>query len=251
MKTRTPLIAGNWKMYKTNAEAVETAGRLVELVADTADVDIMIAPVFTALDPVSKVVKGSRVGLGAQNLYWEKEGAYTGEISADMLVAAGCQFVIIGHSERRQYFGETDETVNKKISAAITANLIPVFCIGETEAERESGNTFSVLDKQVKDGLKGKVVEDLGSLVIAYEPVWAIGTGKTATSDQAQETHKYIRSLIDGIFGTDLAGSVRILYGGSVKPANVAELMAMPDIDGALVGGASLDAESFSQIVKF
>ena len=251
MNTRTPLIAGNWKMYKTNAEAVDTAGRLVKLVADTSDVDIMIAPVFTAIDPVSRVVKGSRVGLGAQNLYWEKEGAYTGEISADMLVSAGCQYVIIGHSERRQYFGETDETVNQKISAAIAANLIPVFCIGETEAERESGNTFSVLDKQVKDGLKEKFVEDLGSLVIAYEPVWAIGTGKTATSDQAQETHKYIRALIDSVIGTALADSVRILYGGSVKPANVAELMAMPDIDGALVGGASLDAESFSQIVKF
>ena len=251
MGTRTPLIAGNWKMYKTNAESVATASRLVELVADTADVDIMIAPVFTAIDPVSKVVKGSRVGLGAQNLYWEKEGAYTGEISADMLVSAGCQYVIIGHSERRQYFGETDETVNQKISAAIAAKLIPVFCIGETESERESGNTFSVLDKQVKDGLKEKVVDDLGSMVIAYEPVWAIGTGKTATSDQAQETHKYIRSLIDSNFGTALADSVRILYGGSVKPANVSELMAMPDIDGALVGGASLDAESFSQIVKF
>jgi len=251
MNTRTPLIAGNWKMYKTNAEAVQTAGRLVELVADTADVDIMIAPVFTAIDPVLKVVNGSRVGLGAQNLYWEKEGAYTGEISADMLVSAGCQYVIIGHSERRQYFNETDETVNKKISAAITANLIPVFCVGETETERESGNTFSVLDKQVKDGLKDKVVEDLGSLVIAYEPVWAIGTGKTASNDQAQEAHKYIRSLIDGVFGAALADSVRILYGGSVKPANVTELMAMPDIDGALVGGASLDAESFSQIVKF
>jgi len=251
MNTRTPLIAGNWKMYKTNAEAVATAGRLVELVADTSDVDIMIAPVFTAIDPVSRVVNGSRVGLGAQNLHWEKEGAYTGEISADMLISAGCQYVIIGHSERRQYFGETDETVNNKISAAMAANLIPVFCIGETEAERESGSTFSVLDKQVKDGLKEKVVENLGSLVIAYEPVWAIGTGKTATSDQAQEVHQYIRSLIDNVFGTALADSVRILYGGSVKPANVTELMAMPDIDGALVGGASLDAESFSQIVKF
>lgn len=251
MNNRTPLIAGNWKMYKTNSEAVQTAGRLVELVADTSDVDVMIAPVFIAIDPVSRVVKGSRVGLGAQNLYWEKEGAYTGEISADMLVSAGCRYVIIGHSERRQYFGESDESVNKKISAAVAADLIPVFCIGETEAERESGNTFSVLDKQVKDGLKGKVVEDLGSLVIAYEPVWAIGTGKTATSDQAQEAHQYIRSLIEGIFGTALADSVRILYGGSVKPANVAELMAMPDIDGALVGGASLDAESFSRIVKF
>ncbi len=251
MNSRTPLIAGNWKMYKTAPEAVETASRLVELVADTADVEIMIAPVFTALDPVSKVVKDSRVGLGAQNLHWKKEGAYTGEISADMLVSAGCRYVIIGHSERRQYFGETDETVNKKISAAIAAKLIPVFCIGETETERESGQTFSVLDKQVKDGLKRKVVDDLGSLVIAYEPVWAIGTGKTATTEQAQEAHKYIRSLIDGSFGTDVADSVRILYGGSVKPANVSELMAMPDIDGALVGGASLDAESFSQIVKF
>ena len=251
MNSRTPLIAGNWKMYKTTREAVDTAQRLVELVADSADVDIMIAPVFTALDPVSRVVKNSRVGLGAQNLYWEKEGAYTGEISADMLVSAGCQYVIIGHSERRQYFGETDEAVSQKIRAAIAANLIPVFCIGETESERGSGNTFSVLDKQVKDGLKGKFVDDLGSLVIAYEPVWAIGTGKTATNDQAQEAHKYIRSLIEGLFGTTLAESVRILYGGSVKPANVSELMAMPDIDGALVGGASLDPESFSKIVKF
>ena len=251
MSNRTPLIAGNWKMYKTTPEAVDTAQRLVELVADSAGVDIMIAPVFTALEPVSRVVRNSLVALGAQNLYWQKEGAYTGEISADMLVSAGCQYVIIGHSERRQYFGETDEAVNKKISAAITANLIPVFCIGETEPERESGNTFSVLDKQVKDGLEAKVVEDLGSLVIAYEPVWAIGTGKTATRDQAQEAHKYIRSLIEGLFGASLAESVRILYGGSVKPANVSELMAMPDIDGALVGGASLDAESFSKIVNF
>jgi len=251
MSNRTPLIAGNWKMYKTTPEAVDTAQRLVELVADSAGVDIRIAPLFTALDPVSRVVRNSLVALGAQNLYWQKEGAYTGEISADMLVSAGCQYVIIGHSERRQYFGETDEAVNKKISAAITANLIPVFCIGETEPERESGNTFSVLDKQVKDGLEAKVVEDLGSLVIAYEPVWAIGTGKTATRDQAQEAHKYIRSLIEGLFGATLAESVRILYGGSVKPANVSELMAMPDIDGALVGGASLDAESFSKIVNY
>jgi triosephosphate isomerase len=238
-------------MYKTNPEAVETAGRLVELVADADGVDIMIAPVFTALDPVSAVVKDTRVGLGAQNLYWEKEGAYTGEISADMLVSAGCRYVIIGHSERRQYFGETDETVNRRIRAALAANLIPVFCIGETESERDSGKTFSVLDKQVKDGLKERVVDELGSLVIAYEPVWAIGTGKTATSDQAQEAHNYIRSLINDMFGRGLADSVRILYGGSVKPANVSELMAMPDIDGALVGGASLEPESFSKIVHF
>ena len=251
MNTRTPLIAGNWKMYKTNAEAVQTAGRLVELVADTADVDIMIAPVFTAIDPVSRVVKGSRVGLGAQNLYWEKEGAFTGEISADMLVSSGCQYVIIGHSERRQYFGETDETVNKKIRAAIDAGLIPVFCVGESEAEREAGQTFSVLDKQVKKGLDNYFAKDLGTLVIAYEPVWAIGTGKTATKEQAQEAHQYIRSLIDQNVDKTLAQSVRILYGGSVKPNNVTELMQMQDIDGALVGGASLDAESFSKIVKF
>ncbi len=251
MNNRTPLIAGNWKLYKTSPEAVKTAQQLVELVADTVEVDIMIAPVFTALDPVSKVVENSRVGLGAQNLYWEKEGAYTGEISADMLVSAGCQYVIIGHSERRQYFGETDETVNKKVRAAIDAELIPVFCVGETEVERESGQTFSVLDKQVKKGLDGYFAKDLGTLVIAYEPVWAIGTGKTATKEQAQEAHEYIRSLINQAFDKALAQSVRILYGGSVKPANVSELMAMPDIDGALVGGASLEAESFSKIVKF
>ena len=251
MGNRTPLIAGNWKMYKTTPEAVKTARRLVELVADSADVDIMIAPVFTALDPVSKVVKDSRVAMGAQNLYWEKEGAYTGEISADMLVAAGCQYVLIGHSERRQYFGETDETVNKKIQAATDAGLIPVFCVGETEAQREAGQTFSVLDKQVKIGLDGYFTKDLGTLVIAYEPVWAIGTGKTATADQAQEAHGYIRSLIAQNVDKDLAQSIRILYGGSVKPDNIAHLMQMPDIDGGLVGGASLDAESFSKIVKF
>ena len=251
MGNRTPLIAGNWKMYKTGPEAVDTAQRLVELVADASDVDIMIAPVFTALDPVAEVVRDSRVGLGAQNLYWEKEGAYTGEISADMLVAAGCQYVIIGHSERRQYFGETDETVNKKIRAAIDGGLIPVFCVGETEAEREAGQTFSVLDKQVQIGLGGYFAKDLGTLVIAYEPVWAIGTGKTATKEQAQEAHAYIRSLIEKNIDPTLAQSMRILYGGSVKPDNVADLMSMPDIDGALVGGASLDAESFSKIVKF
>jgi triosephosphate isomerase len=249
--TRTPLIAGNWKMYKTNSEAVETAGRLVERVANTPDVDIMIAPVFTALAPVSKVVEGSKVGLGAQNLYWEKEGAYTGEISADMLVSAGCRYVIIGHSERRQYFGETDDTVNRKIRAALDTGLIPVFCIGETEAEREAGQTFSVLDKQVKSGLKDYFAEDLATLVIAYEPVWAIGTGKTATTDQAQEAHQYIRSVVKDSFGAELADAIRILYGGSVKPANISQLMEMPDIDGALVGGASLDADSFSRIVKF
>ena len=251
MVNRTPLIAGNWKMYKTSPEAVDTAKKLAELVADTADVDIMIAPVFTALDPVSHVVRDSRIALGAQNLYWEKEGAYTGEISAHMLTAIGCRYVIIGHSERRQYFGETDETVNKRIRAALDAGLIPVMCVGETEQERDAGQTFSVLDKQVKNGLYNYVANDLETLVIAYEPVWAIGTGKTATKDQAQEAHHHIRGLITELYGDALSASLRILYGGSVKPDNVSDLMAMPDIDGALVGGASLEADSFSKIIHF
>ncbi len=251
MSNRRPLIAGNWKMFKTCSDAVETAGQLVKLVAMTSDIDVMIAPPFTALAPVSDVVRGSRVSLGAQNLFWETEGAYTGEISPAMLVSTGCKYVIIGHSERRQYFDETDETVNKKIKAAIKNDLIPVLCVGESEKERESKETFSVLDKQMKKGIEGFSSDDLETLVIAYEPVWAIGTGKTATTDQAQEAHQFLRSVLEKSFGNMLAKSIRILYGGSVKPNNIAELMAMPDIDGALVGGASLDPETFSKIVHF
>jgi triosephosphate isomerase len=251
MENRTPLIAGNWKMYKTPPEAAETAQQLVERVGEVSGVDIMIAPTFTALESVSRVIKDSPVALGAQNLYWEDEGAYTGEISAPMLKSLGCQYCIIGHSERRQYFGETNETVNKKIHAAIQAGLEPVFCVGETEQEREAEQTLIVLDKQVKEGLERLAPDQLDTLIIAYEPVWAIGTGKTATDDQAQEAHQFIRSLVQKNFGDARAESIRILYGGSVKPANIAALMEMPDIDGALVGGASLDAESFSQIVKF
>jgi len=251
MANRRPLIAGNWKMFKTCSEAVEAAGQLVKLVAMTSDIDVMIAPQFTALAPVSDVVRGSRVSLGAQNLFWETEGAYTGEISPVMLVSVGCKYVIIGHSERRQYFDETDETVNKKIKAAIKNDLVPVLCVGESEKERESKETFSVLDKQVKKGIEGFSSDDLETLVIAYEPVWAIGTGKTATTDQAQEAHQFLRSVLEKSFGNMLAKSIRILYGGSVKSNNIAELMAMPDIDGALVGGASLDPETFSKIVHF
>jgi triosephosphate isomerase len=251
MTTRVPLIAGNWKMFKTSSEAVDTAKELVRLVADITDVDIMIAPAFTALDPVSNILQGSRVALGAQNLHWESEGAYTGEVSAAMLKSAGCSHVIIGHSERRQFFGETDVTVNKRLRAAIGAKLISVVCVGETADEREAAQTFSVLDKQIRMGLKGILAEDMHTLIIAYEPVWAIGTGKTATSDQAQEAHGHIRSLIDQIGGRDLSQSIRILYGGSVKPDNIASLMQMPDIDGALVGGASLKAESFSRIIHY
>jgi len=211
----------------------------------------MIAPPSTALVSVNDIIKGSPVSLGAQNLFWEDEGAYTGEISSTMLISTGCKYVIIGHSERRQYFGETDETVNKKIKAAIKGNLIPIFCVGESEKERESEATFSVLDKQVKRGIEGFSSDDLETLVIAYEPVWAIGTGKTATSSQAQDVHRFLRSTIEEIFGNILAKSIRILYGGSVKSGNIKELMAMPDIDGVLVGGASLNAETFSKIVHF
>jgi len=251
MSPRRPLIAGNWKMYKTCAEAAETAKNLKDLVKDVTDVDIMIAPSFTSLSIVSDALSGSNIHLGSQNLSWHEEGAFTGEISPSMVVSTGCDHVIIGHSERRQYFHETDETVNKRIVAAIKHDLVPVFCVGETETERETSITFSVLDKQVTNGLQDIALEDLAKLVVAYEPVWAIGTGKTATTEQAQEVHQFLRSLLEKAYGTDYAESIRILYGGSVKPNNIAELMAMPDVDGGLVGGASLDAEIFSKIVLF
>ena len=249
MNSRRPLIAGNWKMHKTGPEAVATTQAMKPMVADATAVDIMIAPTFTALAQVADQVKGSNIGLGAQNLYWETQGAFTGEISAEMLKDAGCEYVIIGHSERRQFFGETDETVKRKIGKAAQSGLIPVFCIGETEAQREAGQTFSVLDKQVKNGLESLFPENLQNMVVAYEPVWAIGTGKTATTEQAQEVHAHVRLWFADNFSTEFAQNLRILYGGSVKPSNVKELMAMPDIDGALVGGASLDPESFSQLV--
>ena len=251
MTERRPLISGNWKMFKTGPEAVAFIDALKDSVTDASDVDIMIAPPFTALSQAVKAAAGTAIGLGAQNLHWETEGAFTGEISAQMLNAAGCRYVIIGHSERRQYFGETDETINRKIDAASKAGLIPVFCIGETESQRDAGETFSVLDKQVKNGLEGLFSENLKSLVVAYEPVWAIGTGKTATKEQAQEVHAHVRKWFDATYGTGFAKGLRILYGGSVKPSNVRDLMAMEDIDGALVGGASLDPDSFSRLVHF
>ena len=251
MSIRRPFIAGNWKMYKTCSEAVATADRLKHLVKDVSKVDMMIAPSFTSLSLVSEILSGSNIHLGAQNLSWHAEGAYTGEISAGMVKSTGCDHVILGHSERRQYFQETDETVNKRIVTAIKEGLVPVFCVGETENEREKNITFSVLDKQVTTGLQNIALEDLGTLVIAYEPVWAIGTGKTASTEQAQEVHQFLRSLLEKSYGSDFAESIRILYGGSVKPANIAELMSMPDVDGGLVGGASLDAETFSKIVLY
>ncbi len=248
---RRKLIAGNWKMYKTADEAVDFVRKFLPQVSGVADRDIMIAPAFTALGALGGALKGSAVGLGAQDTFWELEGAFTGQVSPRMLVSVGCRYVIIGHSERRQFFGETDNTVNRKIRAALQAGLIPIMCVGESEKERENGQTFSILDKQIKDGLKSLVAAELGSLVIAYEPVWAIGTGKTATAAQAEEVHAFMRSLIEGLFGSELATSVRILYGGSVKPENASELMARINIDGALVGGASLNPDSFAKIVKF
>lgn len=248
-ENRRPLIAGNWKLNKTETEAVDTARDLLERVAGVIDVDTMIAPPFTALSAVAKVVQGANVALGAQNIFWEDEGAYTGEISPAMLTAAGCTYVIIGHSERRQYFGETDQTVNKRIRAAVNHGLIPVLCVGESEAERDAEETFSVLDRQMENGLEGLTAGELDNLVVAYEPVWAIGTGKAATSDQAQEVHQYLRSRLVKMYGDTLAKQTKILYGGSVNPNNVKELMAKPDVDGALVGGASLSAETFSRLV--
>ncbi len=251
MASRKPLIAGNWKMFKTCPEAAETASQLVALVEKNETVDMMIAPPFTALTTVSEIIADSPIELGAQNLFWESEGAYTGEISAPMIASAGCRYVIIGHSERRQLFGETDALINKKIPAAMDAGLIPVICVGETESERDAGKTFSVLDKQIQKGLKNINFDADNPPVLAYEPVWAIGTGKTATSDQAQQAHAYIREQIAKAFAGQLAESIRILYGGSVKPNNIAELMACPDIDGALVGGASLKPETFSEIIHY
>jgi triosephosphate isomerase (TIM) len=238
-------------MYKTPAEAVDFVRRFAPLVAGINDRDVMIAPAFPALAAVAEAVNATSIAVGAQDLFWEAEGAFTGQVAPRMLVACGCRYVIIGHSERRQYFGETDAGVCRKLQAAVTAGLIPVMCVGETESEREAGRTFPVLDKQIQDGLKDLVADQLASLVVAYEPVWAIGTGKTATAGQAQEAHQFIRSRVAGRFGSAFAGVLRILYGGSVKPENISELMTMADIDGALVGGASLKPDSFAGIVKF
>ncbi len=251
MRNRTPMIAGNWKMFKTCPEAVNNARTLVSLVSDVDDVEIMIAPPFTALTGVFDVISQSAIHLGAQNLHWEVEGAFTGEISGKMIYSAGCRYVIIGHSERRQYFGEIDERVNRKINAALDAHLLPVICVGESESERESEKTFSVLDKQMQKGVEGLTLDQMGSAVIAYEPVWAIGTGKTATPQQAQEVHEHLRNFLANRFDETTAQNIRILYGGSVKPGNIGELMSLPDIDGALVGGASLDPETFSKIIKY
>ncbi len=238
-------------MYKTLPEALKLAGALVERLSDVTDVEIAIAPNFTVLHQISEVLKGSRIKLSAQNIYHESEGAYTGETSADMIKAAGAEMVIIGHSERRKYFKETDDDLSKKIGAALKNDLIPIFCVGENLDERNEGKAETIVEGQITGGLNGIAVDDLKNVVIAYEPVWAIGTGVNATPDQAQEMHEFIRNLIENNFHKNIAKDLKILYGGSVKPDNVDGLLAMPDIDGALVGGASLDVDSFERIVRF
>jgi len=247
---RTPVIAGNWKLFKTAPEAVELIKGLKPLIKGKQGVEVVVAPVFTVLDRVRSAMAGSGISLAAQDCFWEEEGAFTGEISPKMLLDAGCSHVIIGHSERRQYFGETDATVNKKIHAALAAGLTVIFCIGETVAEREDGRTFAVLQDQISGGLKGVASDSMKDIIIAYEPVWAIGTGKTASDAQAQEAHAVIRGEVAALYDKTTADRIRILYGGSVKPENIAGLIAQPDIDGALVGGASLKADSFAALVN-
>lgn len=244
-------MAGNWKMYKTAPETTAFFEKFIPLVAQSSHCDIAICPTFINIPAAVAAAKGSRVAIGAQNIFWQKEGAFTGEISGPMLTAAGVKCVIIGHSERRQYFGETDETVLKRTKAALEYGLQPIVCVGERLEERESGNTESVLKTQFDGGLAGLSPEEFAKVVIAYEPVWAIGTGKTATPDIAADAHRYLRGLVTGKFGSGAGSAIRILYGGSVKPDNVKGLMAQPDIDGALVGGASLDPTSFASIVNF
>ncbi len=240
-------IAANWKMNKTITETREFLRIFMPAVRKIKDVDIVIAPPFTSLSAAYEKIKGSNIVLSAQNIFWEEKGAYTGEISSTMLADAGCRYVIIGHSERRQYFHETNETVNKKITSAQKDGLHVIFCVGESLKEREAGKTFDVIKKEIREGLKGV---NAGNFVVAYEPIWAIGTGKTATTGQAQEMHEFIRKILGELYG-DKADEIRILYGGSVTPENVDDLMACKDVNGALVGGAGLKPESFSRIVCF
>lgn len=249
---RKPVIAGNWKMYKHIRESVETALALKPLVANSTHCDIVIAPVFTALRSVADRLEGSNISVAAQDCAVQNEfGAHTGEVAPSMVKDTGAAYVIIGHSERRQFYGETDDSVNKKGKAAIAAGLYPIVCVGEQLSERESGNAEAVVKTQLIGGLSGLTVADMERIIIAYEPVWAIGTGKTASPEQAQEMHAFIRRIIRETHGETVGDGIRILYGGSVKPDNVRELMSQDDVDGALVGGASLEAESFAQIVNY
>jgi triosephosphate isomerase len=248
---RKPVIAGNWKMYKTIAEAVDFIEKIKPVAAQASHCEVIVAPPFTALAEAAAAAKGSKVAVAAQNCHWDKEGAHTGDISTAMLRDAGCTHVIIGHSERRHDCGETDEQVNKKVKAALAAGLTPIVCVGETLVEREKGETEKVLERQFLDGLAGLTPTDFSRIMIAYEPVWAIGTGRTATPEMAAEAHRFLRRLAQQQFGESEAEGVRILYGGSVKPDNIGGLMAQEEIDGALVGGASLKVDSFTVLVNY
>jgi triosephosphate isomerase len=246
---RTPFIAGNWKMYKTVGDAVKYVKEFRGVVKDVEGVEIVIAPTFLAIHAAAEAARNSNVAIAAQDVFWEREGAFTGEVAAAMLKDAGAEYVIIGHSERRTLFGETDATVNRKLAAAYGAGLSPIACIGETLDQRERAETFDVLDRQIKQGLDGLTSDQVGQLVIAYEPVWAIGTGRNATAAQAAEAHGHIRSRLRQWFGPEPAELCHVIYGGSVKPDNIRELISQPDVDGALVGGASLDVRGFAEIV--
>jgi triosephosphate isomerase len=246
---RLPFIAGNWKMFKTVHEAVVFVKELKVLVRDITDVEIVVAPPFTAVHAAAEAARNTNIGVAAQDVYWEREGAFTGEISPGMIKEAGAEYVIVGHSERRQLFAESDANVNRKTVAALAAGLTPIVCVGETLEERERAETMGVLDRQIKDGFDRLTSGQIAELVIAYEPVWAIGTGRTATAAQAGEAHAHIRSRLRQWFGGDAADHCHVIYGGSVKPDNIRELIAEPDVDGALVGGASLDVKSFASIV--
>jgi triosephosphate isomerase len=248
--TRKKLIAGNWKMNKTAADGATLARDIIDVVGREASVDIVLCPPYTAMESVGRVLEGQSVSLGAQNMHPEKGGAYTGEVSAEMLRALFATHVILGHSERRTYFTETDAFINRKVLAALTNQLKPILCVGETLAERQAGSTLAVVQRHVEGGLQGVTREQITSVIIAYEPVWAIGTGQVATTEQAQEVHAYIRELLTKLYGEPLAQKVRILYGGSMKPANAPELLGQKDIDGGLIGGASLEARSFIDLVK-
>jgi triosephosphate isomerase len=247
---RHPFIAGNWKMFKTVHDTVVYVKEFRSLVKDIEDVEIVLAPPFTAIHAAAEAARNSNVGISGQDLHWEREGAFTGEVSGPLVREAGAEYVIIGHSERRQYFGETDASVNRKLRAALGAGLIPIVCIGETLDEREQSDTLNVLDRQIRDGFDGITGEQVGALVIAYEPVWAIGTGRTATAAQAQEAHAHIRQRLRQWFGGHAADECHVIYGGSVKPDNTRDLVGQPDVDGALVGGASLDIKSFFDIIR-
>lgn len=248
---RRPLIAGNWKMYKTATQAVELVEELKPLVADLcADRDVVVCPTATSLSAVRAALEGSPIGLGAQNMHWEASGAYTGEVSAEMLLTSGCQYVILGHSERRQYFAETNETVNRKLVAALAAGLAPIVCVGESLKQREAGQIEAVVLGQVSAAFEGISAADAARATLAYEPIWAIGTGKTATSAQAEEVHALIRGRLEALYSGDVAAQIRIQYGGSVKPDNAVELFAQANIDGGLIGGAALKAKDFAAIIR-